>query len=120
MIGLVSFAALTCGALSAVDGDAIRCHGQNMRMTGPNAPNRSGINTTETRSAKGPREKALGEQAKQRLEELLPEEVQAEVSGVRDRYGQPLAWVKMPNGETAREVLRDGYAARWRPGYWAS
>ncbi|UUP18339.1 thermonuclease family protein [Nitratireductor thuwali] len=118
MIGLASVAVLTCGALSAIDGDTISCDSQKMRITGPAALNRCGINTPETPSPKRPREKALGEQAKQRLEELLPEEVQAEVSCLRDRQGQPLAWVRMSNGETAGEVLRNGYAARWRPGHW--
>ncbi|MCT7378328.1 thermonuclease family protein [Chelativorans salis] len=92
-----------------------------MRIMGPGAPNRSGVDAPEIRNAKCAKERLLGQQAKLRLEDLLKQDVRVEDSGVRDRYGRPLVWVRLPNGETAGEVLlRDGYAARWRPGQQVS
>ena len=114
-------AGVECLSLSAVDGDTIKCNGQNMRIMGPGVPFKSGIDTPEIRNAKCAREKLLGEQAKNRLAELLREDVRIDDSGERDRYGRPLVWVRMPNGSTAGEILlRDGYAARWQPGYQSS
>lgn len=109
---------LTYLSLSAVDGDTIKCNGQNMRIMGPGAPFKSGIDTPEIRNAECPQEKLLGKQAKLRLAELLREQVKIEDSGERDRWKRPLVWVRMPNGKTAGEILMaDGYAVRWKPGY---
>ncbi|MFC6486911.1 thermonuclease family protein [Nitratireductor sp. GCM10026969] len=117
MSTLASIAILACLSLSAVDGDTIKCNGENMRIMGPGAPNKSGVDTPEIYSPVCQQEKFLGEQAKRRLEELLRQDVQVEDSGVRDRWGRSLVWVRLPNGETAGEVLlRDGYVVVWRPG----
>ncbi|WP_309084136.1 thermonuclease family protein [Chelativorans sp.] len=106
-----------CASLMAIDGDSIRCDGENMRLLGPGQPNKSGIDTPEIGNAQCQAERFLGEQAKRRLEELLRQEVRIEDSGVRDRYRRPLVWVRMPNGEDVGEVLlREGYALPWRPG----
>lgn len=116
----LTYTLITCASLLAVDGDTIKCDGQNMRLLGPGAPNVEGIDTPETRNAKCAKEKLLGNQATLRLKELLRQDVKVEDSGVRDRWGRHLVKVRMPNGETAGEVLlRDGYAVRWRPGYKA-
>ena len=110
-------AIIACLSLTAVDGDTIKCNGQNMRIMGPGSPNKSGVDAPEIRNAKCQAERFLGEQAKRRLEELLRQDVRIEDSGVTDRYGRPLVWVRMPNGETAGEILlRDGYATVWEPG----
>lgn len=117
MITLAATAILTCLSLTAVDGDTIKCDGQNMRIMGPGAPNKSGVDTPEIFRPECQYEKLLGEQAKRRLEELLRQDVKVEDSGVKDRWGRPLVWVRMPNGETAGEILlRDGYGVVWRPG----
>ena len=117
----VAAAILTCLALTAVDGDTIKCDGQNMRIMGAGAPNVSGVDTPEIRTSECAKEKLLGHQAKIRLEELLRSPgLQIEDSGVRDRYGRPLVWVRLRAGSTAGETLiTEGYAVRWEPGYRA-
>lgn len=62
---------VACLSLSAVDGDTIKCDGQNMRIMGPGSPNKSGVDAPEIGNAKCAKERLLGEQAKLRLEELL-------------------------------------------------
>lgn len=117
MITFAAAAILSCLSLSAVDGDTIKCDGENMRIMGSGTPNGSGVDTPEIYNPKCRQEQLLGKQAKRRLEELLRQDVSVEDSGVRDRWGRRLVWVRMPNGETAGEVLlRDGYAVIWRPG----
>jgi micrococcal nuclease len=117
---LTTFAAtiITCLSLSAVDGDTIKCDGQNMRIMGPGSPNKSGVDAPEIGNAKCAKERLLGEQARLRLGELLRQPgTRVEDSGVRDRFGRPLVWVRLRNGRTAGEtLLAEGYALPWRPG----
>lgn len=63
---MIAFAAtlISCLSLSAVDGDTIKCNGQNMRIMGPGAPFKSGIDTPETHNAKCLQGKTLGKQTK--------------------------------------------------------
>lgn len=109
---------LTCLSLSAVDGDTIKCDGQNMRIMGPGSPNHSGVDAPEIGNAKCTKERLLGEKAKIRLDELLRQPgTRIDDSGVRDRYGRPLVWVRLRNDRTAGEtLLAEGYASRWQPG----
>lgn len=113
---------LSCSSLVAVDGDTIRCGTERMRDMGPGSPNKSGYDAPEIGNAKCAKERLHGEQAKRRLQELLDQRgTRVEDSGKRDRYGRPLVVVRLGNGTTAGEVLmREGYAARWRPGYKAA
>jgi endonuclease YncB( thermonuclease family) len=110
---------LACAMLLAVDGDTIRCGTERMRDMGPGSPNKSGYDAPELGNAKCAQERLLGEQAKQRLQELLDQRgTQVEDSGKRDRYGRPLVVVRLRDGTTAGEVLmREGYAVKWYPGY---
>jgi endonuclease YncB( thermonuclease family) len=109
---------VTCLSLSAVDGDTIKCDGQNMRIMGPGSPNKSGVDAPEIGNARCAKERLLGEQAKLRLEELLRQPgTVVDDSGARDRYGRPLVWVRLPGDKTAGEVLlEEGYALPWKPG----
>ena len=43
MIALLAATILSCSPLVAVDGDTIKCSGQNMRLIGDGIPCRSGI-----------------------------------------------------------------------------
>ena len=114
---ILTYAFITCLSLTAVDGDTIKCDGQNMRIMGPGSPNRSGIDAPEIRKAGCQAERTLGIQAKRRLDQLLKHDVRIQDSKKRDRYGRPLVWVRMSNGQTAGEVLlKEGYAQVWRPG----
>jgi len=80
---------VSCLSLSAVDGDTIKCNGQNMRIMGPGKPFGSGVDAPEISRAKCQKEQILGQQAKRRLEELLRQPgTQIEDSGERDRYGR--------------------------------
>jgi endonuclease YncB( thermonuclease family) len=119
MLTLIAAAAVfSCSELIAVDGDTIRCDGQTMRELGDGAPFVSGIDAPEIRNAKCERERRLGEAAKQRLEELISEDgVRIEYSGENDRWGRPLVWIRMVNGQTAGSILmEEGHAERWLPG----
>lgn len=67
MIGL-----LVCASLTAVDGDTVKCDGQNLRDMGDGAPFVSGYDTPEIgKNADCDAENALGEKAKRRMAELL-------------------------------------------------
>ena len=118
MLNLIAATVMSCLSLSAVDGDTIKCNGQNMRIMGDGEPSKSGVDTPEIRNAKCPKERLLGQQAKIRLSELLNgPKVQIEDSGKRDRYGRPLVWVRLANGRTAGATLiAEGYAVKWKPG----
>jgi hypothetical protein len=59
---------VTCLSLSAVDGDTIKCDGQNMRIMGPGSPNKSGVDAPEIGNARCAKERLLGDQAKLRLD----------------------------------------------------
>lgn len=87
---LAAASIITCLSLSAVDGDTIKCNGQNMRLLGPGSPNVSGVNAPEIGKAKCKKEELLGRQAKRRLQEILSLNVCIEDSGVKNRYGRPL------------------------------
>ncbi|WP_457940849.1 thermonuclease family protein [Mesorhizobium sp. 10J20-29] len=118
MLSLISSTIIACASLSAVDGDTIKCNGQNMRIMGNGAPFKSGVDTPEIRNAQCAKERLLGVQAKLRLSELIVEPgTEIEDSGKRDRYGRPLVWVRLANGRTAGATLvAEGYAVVWRPG----
>ena len=114
---------LTCLALTVVDGDTVKCDGVNLRPMGPGAPYVSGFDAPELgRYADCPRENYLGFAAAARMAELLQTPgLTVEDSGEVDRYGRPLVWLRLPNGQTIGEVLLDeGLAAVWTPGYRAN
>lgn len=113
---------LQCHSLSAVDGDTIKCDGQNMRDMGDGAPFVSGYDTPETHHAKCDHELALGRQATARLKQLLRAPGIAVVaSGQVDRYDRPLVWVLLPDGRSVGSVLiAEGLARRWTPHYRAA
>lgn len=63
-----------CASLTAVDGDTVKCDGQNMRLLGEGVPFVSGIDTPEIGlHAKCITERKLALIAKGRLKELLAE-----------------------------------------------
>lgn len=110
---------LACSQPVAVDGDTVRCGTERMRDMGPGSPNKSGYDAPEIGNAKCPKERLLGEQARNRLQELLDQPgTRIEDSGKRDRYGRPLVVIRLRSGVTAGQVLmREGYAVKWLPGY---
>lgn len=90
----------------AVDGDTIESPaGVNYRVVGLDAP--------ETTQAKSPREKALGEAAKTRLQELL-DSGEARLEPVtdrgRDRYGRELGRLYIGGEDVADIMIREGHA----------
>src|SRR5690606_12554602 len=109
---------IACITLAAVDGDTIRCNGENMRLLGDGKPFVSGIDTPEM-AGKCRAERMLAKLARKRLSKLLEQGVTVEDSGKRDRTGthRRLVRVRLPDGRTAgRVLLEEGYAVRWRPG----
>jgi len=62
---------VSCLSLSAVDGDTIKCNGQNMRIMGHGKPFEFGVDAPEISRAKCQKERILDQQAKRHLEELL-------------------------------------------------
>lgn len=110
---------LVCASLSAVDGDTVKCDGQNLRDMGDGAPFVSGYDTPETgRNADCDRENALGKKAKRRMAELLlTPGLIIEDSGKIDRFDRPLVVLRLPDGRTIGSVmLAEGLAVEWRPG----
>jgi len=120
MISVISATVISCLQLTAVDGDTIKCNGQNMRLIGDGVPFKSGIDTPETGGrAKCERERMLGKEAKKRLAELLREPgVRVEDTGHVDETDQrrPLVRVRLGNGKLAENILlSEGHAIIWRP-----
>jgi endonuclease YncB( thermonuclease family) len=113
---------LACTMLVAVDGDTIRCSGDLMRILGDGTPYESGVDAPETRGNECRAEAMLGQLAKNRLQELLETPgLVIEDSGEIDRFERPLVTLRLPDGQTAGQVLIDeGLAVEWTPEYVAS
>ena len=109
---------MLCASLLAVDGDTIKCDGQNLRDMGDGAPFVSGYDTPETRNAECQQELELGRAATARMRQLLATPgLRIYDSGERDRYGRPLVWAVLQNGRSLGNVLvTEGFAVEWSPG----
>lgn len=110
----------SCASLIVIDGDTIKCDGQNMRLLGGGVPFKSGVDAPEMGSrAKCDYERDLSLRAKARLKELLLAGVpRIEDSGARDRTQshRPLVNIYLPDGREAGQVLMsEGLAREWRP-----
>jgi endonuclease YncB( thermonuclease family) len=113
---------LVCASLIAVDGDTVKCDGQNMRLLGEGVPFVSGVDTPEIGShAKCMKERKLALLAKARLKEMLAEGgLTIEFYGVRDKTPshRPLVNIYDRNGkEVGQRLLKEGFAREWRPGH---
>ena len=111
---------VSCASLIVIDGDTIKCDGQNMRLLGGGVPFKSGVDAPEMRSrAKCDFERDLALKAKARLKELLFAGVpRIEDSGARDRTQsrRPLINIFLPDGREAGQVLMsEGFAKPWHP-----
>lgn len=109
-----------CVLLVVIDGDTVKCDGQNMRLLGGGVPFKSGVDAPELGSrAKCELERDLALKAKARLKELLLAGVpRIEDSGARDRTRsrRPLVNIYLPDGREAGQVLiSEGLAREWRP-----
>lgn len=110
---------VACASLVVIDGDTIKCDGQNMRLLGGGVPFKSGVDAPEMGSrAKCEFERDLALKAKARLKELLLAGVpRIEDSGARDRTQsrRPLVNINLPDGREAGQVLMsEGLAREWR------
>lgn len=111
-------ALILCVQLTAVDGDTVKCDGQNMRLLGGGIVDVQGIDTPEIGShAKCIKERKLALIAKRRLADIIKgEKVRIETKGV-DRSGRPLVNLYLPDGrEVGQILLAEGTAREWRPG----
>ncbi|UIK18021.1 thermonuclease family protein [Rhizobium leguminosarum] len=111
---------IICASLTVVDGDTVKCDGQNMRLLGEGVPFVSGIDTPEIGShAKCIKEQKLALIAKGRLKELLAEKgLRIVFSGATDRTRthRPLVNIYRTNGEEiGKRLLREGFARPWSP-----
>ncbi|WP_421445751.1 thermonuclease family protein [Agrobacterium tumefaciens] len=111
---------VACASLVVIDGDTIKCDGQNMRLLGGGVPFKSGVDAPEMGSrAKCDYERDLALKAKARLKELLLDGVpRIDDSGARDRTQsrRPLVNIYLPDGREAGQVLMsEGLAREWRP-----
>ncbi|WP_092732128.1 thermonuclease family protein [Agrobacterium fabrum] len=111
---------VSCASLIVIDGDTIKCDGQNMRLLGGGVPFKSGVDAPEMGSrAKCEFERGLALKAKGRLKELLLAGVpRIEDSGARDRTQsrRPLVNVYLPDGREVGQVLiSEGFAKPWHP-----
>ncbi|NTF35578.1 thermonuclease family protein [Agrobacterium rubi] len=111
---------IACASLVVIDGDTIKCDGQNMRLLGGGVPFKSGVDAPEKGSrAKCEAERILALEAKARLKELLLAGVpRIEDSGARDRTSsrRPLINVYLPDGREVGQVLiSEGLAKSWHP-----
>lgn len=115
---------LSCKTLTAIDGDSIRCNGENMRMMVSNTPQTAGYDTPEIGNgrsgSKCKAERMLGKVATRRLAELLAiPGINVWDSGERDQTQsqRPLVWIELPDGTSVGDILLDeGLALPWTPG----
>ena len=116
MLGLI-----VCATLIVVDGDTVKCDGQNLRDMGDGAPFVSGYDTPETRGSKCKAESQAGQQAKARMAELIKlPGLTIEDSGEVDRGGRPLVVLRLADGTTiGGRLVKEGYARVWTPEYKA-
>lgn len=111
---------VSCASLVVIDGDTIKCDGQNMRLLGGGVPFKSGVDAPEMGSrAKCEAERLLALEAKARLKVLLLAGVpRIENSGARDSTSsrRPLINVYLPDGREAGQILMsEGLAKPWGP-----
>ncbi|MGO8463199.1 thermonuclease family protein [Rhizobium leguminosarum] len=112
---------IICASLTVVDGDTVKCDGQNMRLLGEGVPFVSGIDTPEIGShAKCMKERKLALIAKGRLKELLAEKgLRIVLSGAIDNTPshRPLVNIYRTNGEEiGKKLVKEGFARTWSPG----
>lgn len=110
---------MACASTVVIDGDTIKCDGQNMRLLGGGVPFKSGVDAPEMGSrARCEFERNLALRAKARLKELLLAGMpRIEDSGARDRTQsrRPLINIYLPDGREAGQVLMsEGLAREWR------
>ena len=111
---------ITCASMIVIDGDTIKCDGQNMRLLGGGVPFKSGVDAPEMGGrAKCEAERILALKAKDRLKQLLLSGVpRIEDSGARDRTSsrRPLINIYLADGrEVGRVLLSEGLAKQWSP-----
>lgn len=108
---------LVCASLAAVDGDTIKCDGQNLRDMGDGAPFVSGYDAPETRNAECQQELELGRAATARMRQLLETPgLRIYDSGERDKWKRPLVWLVLPDGRTLGSIMiSEGHAVEWSP-----
>lgn len=111
---------IPCASLIVIDGDTIKCDGQNMRLLGGGVPFKSGVDAPEMGSrAKCEAERLLALKAKARLKELLLSGVpRIEDSGARDRTSsrRPLVDIYLADGREVGQVLMsEGLTRPWSP-----
>ncbi|MEL7444684.1 MAG: thermonuclease family protein [Pseudomonadota bacterium] len=114
---------MQCTALTAYDGDTVKCDGVSLRPMGPGAPYVSGFDTPEiNQHAKCPGEHELGIAARDRMRDLIRAPgVSIVDSGEVDRFDRPLVWLRLASGATAGEILlAEGHARAWPDGakFW--
>ena len=115
---------MVCAALTAVDGDTVKCDGTNLRPMGNGAPFVSGFDTPELFGPKDcPLELELARAAKARMQELLTTEgLVVEDSGEVDdtQTHRPLVVLRLPDGTTiGQRLIDEGHARVWTPEYAA-
>jgi endonuclease YncB( thermonuclease family) len=111
---------IACASLIVIDGDTIKCDGQNMRLLGGGVPFKSGVDAPEMGSrAKCEAERLLALKAKERLKQLLFSGVPLiEDSGARDKTSsrRPLINIYLANGrEVGKVLMSEGLARPWSP-----
>lgn len=108
---------ILCASLLAVDGDTVRCDGQNMRLLGGGIVNQYGIDAPEIGShARCAKERKLALLAKRRLQELLKHPVSIEIKG-SDKFSRPLVNLYLSDDrEVGQIMLREGFVREWRLG----
>ncbi|MCP4384820.1 MAG: thermonuclease family protein [Hyphomicrobiales bacterium] len=102
-----------------IDGDTVKCDGQNLRPIGDGAPYVSGFDTPETGGrAKCTAERMLAELASKRMGEFIATQgLVIEDTCQKDRWGRPLVVLRLLDGSTVgQRMIDEGYAEVWLPG----
>lgn len=111
---MLTFPALiVCASLSVVDGDTIKCDGQNMRLLGGGIVDVRGIDTPELRTWKCEKERKLAKLARNRLKELLAGKKPRIIAEGEDKFGRPLINIYVDGREVGKRLLDEGFAREW-------
>lgn len=96
--------------IRVIDGDTIEYQGLSYRL--------AGYDTPETRFADCPAEKAKGEKATHRLQELInrASKIELRTEGGRDRYGRGLGRLLLDNQDVGTILISEGLARAYDGG----
>lgn len=104
-----------CASLIVTDGDTVKCNGLPYRLIGDGVAGKTGFDTPEIFRPKCFKERQLGHEAKERVEELVKSgKFRMRYSGEKGYYKRRLGSLVNNDGQTiGRILIGEGLAVEW-------